>query len=386
MWTEELGLRTIERQHGLPEGILEAIIYVESRGNSNSVGDGGRSDGLFQIMGVSAGRELQNKAAHYRQYGDFRNFRAGVDPAMDAQAAATMFNLNRDWYVRADGERAGVIGRDVTGFVARLTTGYNAGGPAIGASGIDAAFSAIYWHKNDNGVRTSPGYLPLVITYLRHSGYEETADQLTNEVLALPASEVNHARFREALAYAEREHRSAIQRINRDATPEALASIAARREHREILQDSDIVREAQQALGFTGSHIDGVWGRGTQRAFVASGFDTNHDGLISRAELNVFSNPAQRALRQEHRDITRSADLVRTIQRELGFTGKDVDGVWGPNTQRAYREHEGCHIGFTADGLISRAELATLTAPPTPPREESRNPLRDFVGSLFGRS
>jgi peptidoglycan hydrolase-like protein with peptidoglycan-binding domain len=139
------------------------------------------------------------------------------------------------------------------------------------------------------------------------------------------------------------------------------------------------VKEIQAALGVDD---DGRWGRGTQRAFNASGVDRDGNGLISQAELNRLVNPAARTLRMEHRDITDNKDLVRQIQTKLGFTGKDVDGVWGNKTAKAFRDYEGCHTGFNADGMVSRAELNTLTAPPTPP-QENRNPVANFFSRFL---
>lgn len=196
-WSESLGLRELERSHDYPAGLLEALIYVESRGDSHSNGDGGRSDGLFQIMGSTGGAELRRLGGR-----EFRNFTAGLSPETDARAAARLLEINHEYYLD---NRYGD-----TPNLAAMVAAYNAGAPRIERRGFNAVSSTIYRHSNG-----TPGYVPSVVAYLRLNGFSESADALMEDVRELAArGEVDMARFEREVAHATTQHREQIRSLN----------------------------------------------------------------------------------------------------------------------------------------------------------------------------
>lgn len=63
-----------------------------------------------------------------------------------------------------------------------------------------------------------------------------------------------------------------------------------------------------------------------------------------------------------------SGEAVRKLQRKLGFTGNDVDGAFGPATQRAVRSFQASN-GLLVDGIAGRNTWAALKARPVAPEK-----------------
>lgn len=55
-----------------------------------------------------------------------------------------------------------------------------------------------------------------------------------------------------------------------------------------------------------------------------------------------------------------SGERVKWLQRRLGFTGKNVDGKFGPKTDEAVRAFQKDKPGVTADGIVGPRTLAYL--------------------------
>lgn len=104
-WSTQLNFSDLERQHGLPSGLLNAVMHQESRGDPNAVSPKGAT-GLFQFMPETA-----------QAYGI--NPR---DPAQSADGAARMY---------------GDLSRQYNGDVPKMLAGYNWGGGNMARQGFD---------------------------------------------------------------------------------------------------------------------------------------------------------------------------------------------------------------------------------------------------------
>lgn len=390
----ESSYRASGEQFNVNPRIVEAMINVETGGNARAVGDGGRSHGILQILD---GTDTHINRVYRGPFLDRR------DPEDAFRMACVLLNDLRTNFIRGD-----------ENYVTMLRC-YNAGpGGQRGQFTMDyAAYAAAYLAMRAEDTRTDPAragehreYVQALNTMLEDADDLGRGAEFRRMVTARVSAESRSLRGYGLGYYNAHDVRESGRgwREFRDGAIgflDGAANSPERQEHLGITRDRDLVRRVQQVLG---EDVDGVWGRDTQRAFVASGRDTNNDGNISRAELDALLSNTQLppllrpapgptpATREEHAAITRydanrnsqQREQIRVIQRALGFTGDAVDGIWGTNTQRAFREYESCHMGFNADGLITRAELATLTAPPTPPRApEERGPLQ-ALASMFG--
>lgn len=79
-----------------------------------------------------------------------------------------------------------------------------------------------------------------------------------------------------------------------------------------------------------------------------------------------------------------SGKAVRKLQRKLGFTGDDVDGLFGPATQRSVRAFQKSQ-GLKVDGVAGRNTWASLRAPQEVPAKSqgSQNAnLRAFLDTI----
>ena len=71
---------------------------------------------------------------------------------------------------------------------------------------------------------------------------------------------------------------------------------------------------------------------------------------------------------------------VRKLQRSLGFTGDDVDGLFGPATQRAVRAFQRTN-GLAVDGVVGRNTHGAMKAQKSTPKQGKVN-LRAFLDTI----
>ncbi|MGO2878503.1 MAG: peptidoglycan-binding protein [Halomonas sp.] len=75
-----------------------------------------------------------------------------------------------------------------------------------------------------------------------------------------------------------------------------------------------------------------------------------------------------------------SGEAVRKLQRKLGFTGDDVDGLFGPATQRAVRAFQRTN-GLAVDGVVGRNTHGAMKAQKSTPKQGKVN-LRVFLDTI----
>lgn len=71
---------------------------------------------------------------------------------------------------------------------------------------------------------------------------------------------------------------------------------------------------------------------------------------------------------------------VRKLQRSLGFTGDDIDGLFGPATQRAVRAFQRTN-GLAVDGVVGRGTRGALKNQQGTPKQGKAN-LRAFLDTI----
>lgn len=339
-WAQQLNLRGVESRHGLPAGILEALAYAETRGNSGTAGDGGRSTGLFQIMDSTGGEELRDRASRYTRFGDFSSFRPGRSPQVDAEAAATLLNISHDVYLR-DGEPN----------LARMLASYNAGAPRIARDGYGAVASSAYDFRDRRG-NLHAGYVPTMIAYLRMSGFTETADRILADVRELPAGEVDMPRFNRAIELAMTEHRGQIEQLNGRAsvvpTPPSTPPRATQPRTNDSIADNFNEQDKAQLV---------------QLAMGAMCV-TTRAGLVTEAFPMLNGTTAVF-------ELQRNLEAAGLATDRGGADGR-VDGIAGTRTREAIRVVERA-LGITEDGIMDRTVETALRDP------NFRNALRSMV-------
>jgi putative cell wall-binding protein len=123
----------------------------------------------------------------------------------------------------------------------------------------------------------------------------------------------------------------------------------------------------QKALGFTGDDVDGVFGSATEAKVI--GFQASY-GLPPTGQVD----PATWATLQKisfpllpyrttvlKRGVSGQATAVKALQTALGFSGGDVDGVFGSMTEGAVKKAQS-DAGLTADGVVDAATWAAVEA------------------------
>lgn len=87
-------------------------------------------------------------------------------------------------------------------------------------------------------------------------------------------------------------------------------------------------------------------------------------------------------------------DEVKKLQTSLGFTGKDVDGIFGDKTLSAVKDYQK-NNGLTVDGIVGKntwgsLNKASTTAPstttPTTPQQNSTYKYEDFKNEPYEKS
>lgn len=106
-WEARLNFPKLEQQHGLPSGLLRAVMQQESKGNPNAVSHRGAT-GLFQFM--------PRTARHY-----------GIDPLDPAQAATAAAKMYGELFKKYGGD------------IDRALAGYNWGQGNVDRKGMDLA-------------------------------------------------------------------------------------------------------------------------------------------------------------------------------------------------------------------------------------------------------
>lgn len=84
-----------------------------------------------------------------------------------------------------------------------------------------------------------------------------------------------------------------------------------------------------------------------------------------------------------------SGDDVKTLQEALGFTGADVDGIFGPKTQQAVMDYQKAN-GLDVDGIVGEKTWGSLmkgntpaTTAPTTTTPETTTPSTEGTGFTF---
>lgn len=373
--------------------VVEAMIMVETGGNAGLIGDSGRSAGIIHIMDITA------------RYINQRHPGGHLDRLVPADAIEMGC-----WYLRHMDTQYNSGDNYL-----KMTRGYNAGQYSWG-SGFTLnypAYVAAYLAMRVEDTANNPAKAE------DHAQYKEALDAMLED-----ADELGRGReFRGMVAARIRADGRTLRGYGRDyynrrpdengkswpdfregalswlgssgdaraprreetqpdvpALPEDLVQRAETLEgergpsaaHTAIIRDRALVRAIQTAMGFTGDAVDGRWGGQTQTAYEA--FEASRDGFTADGKVSadevariLAPNPLQEGIIADHRAITRDPELVKKIQRAIGLTGRDVDGDWGPKTQRAYEAYERNTVGLTPDGRVSHEELSQMLAPPTPP-------------------
>lgn len=83
-------------------------------------------------------------------------------------------------------------------------------------------------------------------------------------------------------------------------------------------------------------------------------------------------------------------DEVKKLQTSLGFTGKDVDGIFGDKTLSAVKDYQK-NNGLTVDGIVGKntwgsLNKASTTAPSTTAPKDTSFKYEDFKPSSFEKS
>lgn len=92
-------------------------------------------------------------------------------------------------------------------------------------------------------------------------------------------------------------------------------------------------------------------------AGISGNVDLNeYYGTVSEKPANVEPSESESECEQEGYKMPTirrgsSARAVKVWQAVLGFSGKDVDGIFGPNTEAATRDFQRNH-GLVADGIV----------------------------------
>lgn len=130
--------------------------------------------------------------------------------------------------------------------------------------------------------------------------------------------------------------------------------------------------QAQQAAQTAASsdEVQNVVSTGQQSAAnnpTVAGADAQADADAA-AGMGSDTAPAQPARRRTgvivNGQIVRRGPEVEQLQRDLGMSGSDVDGLWGPNTEAAVRRFQETN-GIAVDGIVgpdTRAKIANAQA------------------------
>ena len=128
--------------------------------------------------------------------------------------------------------------------------------------------------------------------------------------------------------------------------------------------DTKAAKELQTKLGLTGKDVDGDWGSKSQALL-----DAYNNNIRTKAESPVVNKPSSVAPPPFGIDPS-DTNAIKSIQKISGLSGKDVDGVWGPQSAKAYAQHA---RGDYAQIDPRRVDAPTVEAVPEP------TPIRNYA-------
>lgn len=292
----EAQFRRSAESHGINPRVVEAMISVETGGNNNLRGDGGRSHGILQILDGTDGY------INSRHPGP-RLERSKPEDAVEM--SSWLLADMRDTYGAGDN-------------YVKMMRGYNAGQGGFRRAGFSmeySAYAAAYLAMRAQDTSNNPAEAR------EHAEYREAlnevldgADQLgrgaefrrmvgarISATSTLRGFGLHHYRTHGGSEHGSfAEYRAAaIGLLDDDAPParaprrEAAKPDPVRDEHVQIIGDKDVVREVQRRIG---AKVDGIWGRETTakfREYESCNVGFTADGRITAAELRNVLMPVQ---------------------------------------------------------------------------------------------
>lgn len=336
IWAEQYRFNNVEQSYGLPRGVLEAIVAIESSGNSEA--SNGASVGLFQIERPAAADAHRVNPSRVPENFDRH------DVTLSAEAAATylqhsMQQNNGSIAVGIAGYRAGPHNRYIDSF--------NYGSANRGQAA---------WAR-----AAGEDYLPKVVAYLWLSGERASAEQIIRDMRLHADSEV-YGRFVEKTEsfYTTYRNRNDFQFSNPLSISELGEALNINAAQARLPVEPEASAESPASSGFDliaflGSVMTAIFGNPQAEASTPAPTPL-HASPSENGYLNLLSRQAPDGqLMQEVLNRENNRDAVRAIQRALGNIA--VDGVVGNQTMQAFQVYDADH-----DNIMDVRELRMLFA------------------------